>query len=411
MQTWAESRFTGLFTQFVRVPLRPYDPRIAISAGAIPAWSTGEPELGCSGAGWSQEEADAACLGEGIERILARPLPIDVTISSSYSDWRHSEPAIPPHHWGLYHAEQYAMDGFPFQPLKTATECRWTCCRKAVTGEAIWVPEELVYLMPRPNERQKYTFGFSTGLSCSETSDKAILRGTQEVIERDGLMGGWWRRYPVEEYSKSQVVDLIGARRWNHLDRPNLTWRFYRVVSPFSSHITMVSVAGEDEEGFVFSVGSACRETRRESWLKSLLEAVQGRHCVRQLRENRDEQNSTAADVPTTFFEHALYYSLAPDRLWDTVLHDAKPVSIDPHADQRESLRDLQVKLGHERPILIRCLTPPGIAGQFSNWIVYRVLIPQLQALHGDHRFPFLGGPLWHNPVSDWKSVPPHPFA
>ena len=411
MQTWAESRFTGLFTLFVRVPLRHYDPRVAISAGEIPSWSAGEPELGCSGAGWTQDEADAACLGEGIERILARPLPNDVTLRCSYSNWSLSEPAIPPDHWGLFHHEQFSADGFPFHPLSSTTECRWTCCREAVGGQAVWVPEELVYLMPRPGETQRHTFGFSTGLSCSETADRAVLRGAQEVIERDALMGGWWGRYPVEEFPRDQVVELIGRQYWSLMDRRNLTFRFYRIVSPFSSHVTMVSVSGEDEEGWVFSVGSACRETRRESWLKSSLEAIQGRHCVRQLLENQQQKTSAAAGFPTTFFEHALFYSLYPDRLSNTILENASPAASDSKADQRETLRDLQRTLGSERPILFRCLTPPGIAGHFSNWIVYRVLIPRLQSLHGDHRLPFLGGPLWERPTADWQTILPHPFA
>ena len=36
----------------------------------------------------------------------------------------------------------------------------------------------------------------------------------------------------------------------------------------------MVTVEGEDREGFCHSIGSACRETRRASWNKAALEAV-----------------------------------------------------------------------------------------------------------------------------------------
>lgn len=411
MQSWAESRFTGLFTFFARVPLRPYDPRVWISAGEMPSWSPGEPEMGCSGAGWTQEEADAACLGEGIERILARPIPADSTVHCAYSNWSLPESAIPPEHWGLFHREQYASEGFPFQPLTSSTECRWACCREAVSGNAVWVPEELVYLMPRSGKLQQFTFGFSTGLSCGPTADVAILRGTQEVIERDALIGGWWRRYEVVEYPRDQIVDLIGEGIWSALDRRNLTHRFYRIASPYSSHVTMVSVSGEDEDGWVFSVGTACRETRRESWLKSLLEAIQGRHCVRQLLQNAQRDNGPACEVPTTFFEHALFYSLHPDRLSNTVLEQATLIESEANADRIETLRDLQRALGPTRPILFRNLTPPGIAQQFSQWIVFRVLIPHMQALHGDHRLPFLGGPLWQKPISEWRTIPPHPFA
>jgi hypothetical protein len=85
-------------------------------------------------------------------------------------------------------------------------------------------------------------------------------------------------------------------------------------------------------------------------------------------------------------------------------------VSSDLHSESAETVSLLQEKLGRERPILFRDLTPPGLAP--PEWRVLRILIPGLQPLHGDHRFPFLGGPLWKpRRWSDWASILPHPFA
>jgi len=239
-----------------------------------------------------------------------------------------------------------------------------------------------------------------------------LLRGVQEVIERDALVGGWWGRYPVEEWPGKAVVALVGESFWERLNRPNLTYRFYRIRTPYSSHVTMVSMAGEDAEGWVFCVSSACRETRRESWLKSLLEAVQGRHCVRRLLARSVRDDLPPVEAPTTFFEHALYYSLRRDRLRETVLeHACAPVleTVDPDP---ETLRDLRDRLGPEQPIVFRNLTPPGLPPEVAGHVVLRVVIPGLQPLHGDHRLPFLGGPLWgQRPVEDWSTIAPHPFA
>jgi hypothetical protein len=50
--------------------------------------------------------------------------------------------------------------------------------------------------------------------------------------------------------------------------------------------------------------------------------------------------------------------------------------------------------------------------GVAEPWRVVRVIVPGLQPLHGDHRLPFLGGPLWNaRPITDWREMPPHPFA
>ena len=40
----------------------------------------------------------------------------------------------------------------------------------------------------------------STGLGCGRLGQPVLLRGLQEVIERDALMGAWWGRYPLWEW-------------------------------------------------------------------------------------------------------------------------------------------------------------------------------------------------------------------
>lgn len=412
MPGWHDSRFTGLFTYFGRLPLRPHDPKVAMTAGELPSWFAGETDLGCGGAGWSAEEADLACLGEAIERVQARPLPLDGSIESSYAAWTLNEAAVDPSRWVLFHPEQYAAAGFPFQPLTRETTCRWTCCRQAMCGEPVWVPEELIYLQPRRGELQKFLPGFSTGLTCGRARDPVLLRGVQEVIERDALIGGWWGSYPVEEWPLDDVRTLLDAEIWQRVQRPNLTFRFYRIKSPFSTHVTLVALSGEDDEGWVFSVGSACRETRAASFQKSVLEAIQGRHCVRRLLAKWHDEGQPGNAVPTTFFEHALYYALHRERLAETVLERASPPAADGGVDSREDLAELLASLGLERPILFRNLTPPGIAAQQLDWLVLRVVIPGLQPLHGDQRLPFLGGPLWQpRSLADWTAMPSHPFA
>jgi hypothetical protein len=78
------------------------------------------------------------------------------------------------------------------------------------------------------------------------------------------------------------------------------------------------------------------------------------------------------------------------------VLHDAPP----------ESLASIIARLP---PTAFRHATPPALVDH--GYVVMRVIVPELQPLHGDHRLPFLGGPLWNRPLADWATMPPHPFA
>ena len=134
MPAWYESHFTGLFTLFVRVEPRPHDPSLPMTAGEMPAWNSREPELGCAGAGWTAEASEQACVGEGIERLLARALPRDASLEAAWKSWLLDEPAVDPGRWVLFHPDQYRSREFPFVPLTAETICRWVCCREATTG-------------------------------------------------------------------------------------------------------------------------------------------------------------------------------------------------------------------------------------------------------------------------------------
>ena len=140
--------------------------------------------------------------------------------------------------------------------------CPWVCCRRAGTGDPWWVPQELGYLFLRPGDRHRLGPSVSTGLACGRVGDPVLLRGLQEVIERDAVVGAWWGSYAVGEYPEAEVLTALGANRAARLRRPNLRYRFFRVASPYSAHVTLVTLEGEDREGYCFSAGSACRETQ-----------------------------------------------------------------------------------------------------------------------------------------------------
>jgi ribosomal protein S12 methylthiotransferase accessory factor len=409
---WAESRYTGLFAWVGPVPPRPHDPDVSIHGGRLaPCGSRAEP-LGVGGAGWDHLAARDATLGEAIERWQPCALRADQLVAASFDAWPLDEPAIAPARWVLFAPDQYDRPGFPFRPLTSRTVCRWACCRTVPDGTPCWVPEDLVFLFPRTGDLHAFGPSTSTGLSSGRPGHPVLLRGVQEVIERDALTGAWWGRYRLSESDPGAALATLDHSLRPRLLRPNLRYRFYRVDSPYSSHATIVTLEGEDHEGFCFSAGSACRETRPASWKKSLLEAVQGRHYVRRLKaEARSEDSPPAVPAsPTSFAEHAVYYSLHPERLAETVLFRAG--GSDDDNDAPESLARLIERLGPEHPVLFRNLTPPAVALGPRDWYVLRVLVPGLQPMHGDHRLPFLGGPLWRpRPAADWSSCPPHPFA
>jgi thiazole/oxazole-forming peptide maturase SagD family component len=439
---WNESRFTGIFRDFQRLASRPHDPQVSICAGIVPHLHPHQNGvLHVGGCGWSDEAAANACAGEAVERLFAYPTNQDAAIEASYEDWPLDEPAIAPERWVLFHPQQYATGDFPFQPLTRQTRCPWVCFREVLSGEPQWIPEEFAYLFPRPGCGHRFCPATSTGLAAGKAGQPLVLRALQEVIERDALLGAWWGRYPVEEVQPETAWAAEEALR---LQRPNLHWRFFRIHSPFSDHVTLATVEGEDREGFCYSIGSACRESRCASWDKCTLEAVQGRHYVRHLRQQR----ATHALQPPlqTFEDHALYFSFHRVELERTVLNFARrtseetvprkenavngarpsqgaamsanarasndaTASLSPSRLHDEDLPFLCERLKGSSPVLVRNLTPPMLIEQGLDWRVVKVVVPGLQPLHGDDRFAHLGGQLWRpRALKEWGDIPPHPF-
>jgi len=400
--------YTGILTRLSSIPRRAGDPDVRLWGGVVPPWGPRDRELPLGGAGWTDDDARDACIGEAIERLQAYALPEDEIVEATLADWPLAEPAVGPDRWVLFHPDSYHSAYFPFAPFTRETRCRWVCFREAETGEPRWIPEEFGFLFHAPGDRPRLSPAYSTGLSCGRAGHPVLLRGLQETIERDGALGAWLGGYDLEEWPAAQVLIELDPSVPPRIERPNRKYRFYRVRSPFSDHVTIATVEGEDRNGFVFAAGSACRETRSQSWTKSLLEALQGAAYVRQMRADRGDLLNWV-DALTDYAHHAAYYSAHPSKLESTVLHHARPPS--EAASTREALATLRGRLGPDRPVLFRIMTPPGIAQEFPDWRVVRVVVPGLLPLHGNHAWPHLAGPLWKGPLDDWRSMLPHPFA
>ncbi|HEX7896833.1 MAG TPA: YcaO-like family protein [Planctomycetota bacterium] len=380
-----DNAFMGIFTTSGRSPREAADPDVVLWAASLMPRGPRPSALPVGGAGWTEEAAREAALGEGVERFMPYPLPQDAFVESTYD--RLAEPAVDPARWVLFHPEQHARPGFPFAPFTRSTSCRWAAFRRAPDGAPVWVPEEMAFLFLAGH---RFAPGVSTGLSSGRPGHPVLLRGAQEVVERDAVVGAWWGRYPLEEWRREVDVRLA---------RPHLRWRFFRAATPYSAHATIVTVEGAG----LFGAGSAVRETREASWEKSSLEAA---HSLAYARKLRAEMAAEDVDRLDTFAAHAAYYSFHPGRLASTPF--ASPAPPGGGASEVEPLARLIERLGPERPVLYRLMTPPGLADR----LVLKVLIPGLQPLHGAAAFAHLGGPLWApRGLAEWAACPPHPFA
>ena len=202
MTAWHASRFTGLFREFGPVARRASDPDVPIWAGTPANRPPGQRVDAVGGAGWIDEEAELAALGEAIERWQMHALPLDRTIRASFARWPHGATGevVDPARWALYHADQYATAGFPFARLDAATELDWLAFRRIADGEPCWAPLELAVTDLRDGAAHRFQPAISTGWSAHRTVPLAVLRALQEVIERDAATCAWCGTYALEEW-------------------------------------------------------------------------------------------------------------------------------------------------------------------------------------------------------------------
>ncbi|MEM7151646.1 MAG: YcaO-like family protein [Myxococcota bacterium] len=402
LEAWLCNPFTGALVAEGEVPRRPHDPDVFVHAATVAPRGPQRQALVVGGAGFTPEAARGAALGEAIERFESWPRPSDGALARPPQ----GEPAWGPDDFVLFSAQQYAADGFPFAPPDEASLSPYVCARRIDDGHPVWIPQAFVYL-DAPGGHHVAPMS-STGLSAGPPGHPTVLRGLQEVIERDALVRAWWGEYGIERWDPELVWEQLGPELAAIARRPNLRYAFHRIRTPYCAHACVVTLVGETLEGDCLSVGSACRATRRESLTKALLEAIQGRHYVRY----RISQDDPWSEVPVSFEEHACWYSRWPERWADTAFARAD-AACDPDAAQRtDDLAALLGALGPDHPAVVRIVTPPIVARLAPGWRVLKVVVSGLVPLHGDHRMAHLGAARWRNrPFEQWLAYPPHPFA
>jgi hypothetical protein len=129
MDRWYACRYTGLLERSGPVPRRPHDPEVPLWFGTMIPWGPRHEMLAVGGAGWDENDAEAAGVGEVIERLQPYPLARDRAVQAAFARWPLDEPAVDPQRWVLFHPEQYAQAAFPFRPLTGDTVCSWVCFR------------------------------------------------------------------------------------------------------------------------------------------------------------------------------------------------------------------------------------------------------------------------------------------
>lgn len=363
------------------------------------------------GAARTVEAASTAAVAEAIERLVATHATLRVRRASSVPGHRRVRLGD----CTLHSMAQRCDPRFPHGSAYPDDE--WLCEMFDLrTNEARWAPAALVSLVDHYG-----ALATSSGLAAAETITGALLRATQELVERDAYVTTWLHQLggrrvedPGREASLAGLAGLGGEVR------------AYDITPAFSPHpVALVTGSAALLGAARHSLGVACRATWADAVEKAYLECCQGLVFVGHVLPARPDLRTLRPEDVTGFDEHAVYYSAEPGRWADLPLHRfavAAPAPADAPAAGRGDAAELRELLDalHRAgvQVLYRELATPESVQLGVR--VARVVTPELTPLHHDHRWPFLGGRAddarWRYPDAPERTggrtfPSPHPHA
>lgn len=348
------------------------DPRGLFNV-AIPSPPGSPWKSAAGGIGRTLEDAEAAAVGEALERYAASAcapaervsdnVPVRLLAFEDFAAYRDSA----------------NVAGARDEPVT------YVSAHSALDNEEIWVPAELVLLRPGG-----HGVATSSGLAAAASRIEALLRAIQELVERDALAVTWaqgvpGRRIPLPDSYVGPVRELGG----------DVTC--IDATPAFSPHpvafVTgQIPLRGRPR----YSLGAACRATWSGAVEKAYLEWIQGVEFVGTYRALNPDALPGRADEVRSFDDHAVFFSANPLRWAEVPLLHGPPSEPPPEGRETtpaEALHEIVVALHAAgirvlyRDLTTRDLRQLGVA-------VVRALSPDLAPIWSDHRRRYLSGPV-----------------
>ena len=151
--------------------------------------------MAVSGAGQTEAEAQASCLGEAIERYSLQFHGDEPRVGASYREIQAE--AIDPLALLQFSPAQYrrrrslnrswaGADRVP-EPLDPEQKVEWTAVQSLTTGKTSYVPTAYCYL----GYGEQFCGADTNGCAAGNVWEEAVLHGLLELVERDAV-GLWW---------------------------------------------------------------------------------------------------------------------------------------------------------------------------------------------------------------------------
>ena len=424
---------TGIVTFLGERECDPTDPDVFIVAAqsadlAVIGLAPSENRIVGSGAGLSYEHAFWAAAGETVERYCAAIVPTEDFLFGSYSELRERNiPAAGPDRWALFHPSQFPALGIP--QFTEDVRLAWVKGRRLAVEADCYVPACLTYLSPDASHYAAHGAKLigpstSTGLACARSSLEATFKGLCEVIERDAFIIRWRGALPCTRVEIDPASPIFATYREKFV-RPGLEYSIFQTSLDLPYHSFLGVLRDSRHHPARILVGGACHPDPNQAVLKTLIELAQGFQWANHVRTRTIALDEAFSAITSFESRMELYVFGDQHRAFDFLFNspDTRKLS----ELESEDRGDVGATLGeglsrlHGMGLDVMTVDMTSVDAEACGLAVVKVIIPECEALEGDHRMQFLGGHRWRDvPVRlglrqtavsiEGRNQQPHPY-
>ena len=389
---------TGPIKTLTKYEPAPADPALHhwVTALADPAWdSFGRDTVFCGGNALSTEVAEAAALGEAVERSSTCQVSYDDLLVARHCDI--ADDALDPLAWDLFDPRTRAAPGFPYAAPSRQVALSWVWGFSLTQRRPVRVPASRVFSPFRAvTPGDFFDAPIISGYSTHATIEEAIYGALMEVIERDAFMIAWANqlrlpRLAIDPATSGEVGEYLAA-----FAARGIEVRCVLVDLDLGAH-AVIAMARSHQAGDPSSVVAAAADVDAEAACrKALKELSANRLSVR--HEMVSAGDSLPLPDPQSVIDertHGLLYA-RPDMAacldiwWDSENCVPLPRTF-PEVGITSRLKDcIDVLMQAELEVTVVDLTAPAMESLGLRTV--KVLVPGAYPMNFDGRFPHFGG-------------------
>lgn len=419
-------RARGIIRSYGRNPKLSDEPRVA-------HWYTEYIAEGRKKSAGSSVDDEPLALTKALSEALERYLWYEY---NQFTPLRSATPSAMERTGAIIHPMRFAgfsesqRDQDPRLTFDSASSFLWVKGYSWVREEPVWIPVQIVsghtkFRAFSPSSKEPVIrSSITTGLATHPLQTNALLSGALEVIERDAYSITWMNqitppRMDIEELAKrSESL----ARLIDRCHRYRLLPHALRL--PTDAPAYAVCAVLEDTTGALprFSVGIKANRNPASAVEGALLEALRAHLGTRQRKlsplNDWDPETKAAAVMQ---YDRLLYWAEEGrgDRLAFLIRGDITAPASEPwEADTDAEHLARIVAWCRERGYELASVPFTDAAANIPGWHIEFVVLPELQPLHYNEKFPYCGGDRLTEIPRRFGYVPrepylddPHPFA